>query len=131
MKQTVKNVIWSFGGFVLLGLVAYVLINYWTYIFAKTISGTVLRVERVTELTALINSPQADPTQMYSFAVAVRDEKGEIWTASGDDRKWAVVQANQCVEARFYPYPPWELGKSGTYNNARLIRIFDCKPTSP
>lgn len=128
MKTIVKSAVWSLSTVLILLAIGYSLINYWPYIFAKTVTGKVLRVERVTEVTALINMPQAvDPAQMYSFAVSIRDDRGEIWTSSGDDRKWAVVQAEQCVEARFYPYPPWELGKSGTYNNARLIRIFDCK----
>ncbi len=116
-------------GLVVLALctITYVVVGYWSYIFSKTIYGTVLSVERVTQANSIIatNRP-VDPVQLFSFAVSLRDKKGSIWTAAGEDRQWAVVKEGQCIEARFYPYPPWDLAKSGTYANARLIRIFDC-----
>ncbi len=106
--------------------IGYVMITYYSYIFAKTVIGKVVRVERVTEVTSMINVEHVDPSQLYSFAVAIRDHSGQIWTASGVDRQWAVVQPDQCLEAKLYPYPPWNLEKTGTYSNARLIRLFDC-----
>ena len=107
--------------------------KYYSYIFAKTVTGEVVSVERVTEAAALINVDRVDPTQLYSYAVAIRDGANEIVTASGIDRQWAIVQKGQCAEAKFYPYPPWNLDKGGTYYNARLMRLFDCptKATSP
>lgn len=125
--RIIKSVGWSLVLLALLVTGGYVLVNYYSFIFAKTIVGEVVRVERVTEVSTMINVEKLDPTQLYSFAVAIRDQKGEIWTASGVDRQWAVVQPQQCVEAQIYPYPPWNLEKSGTYSNARLLRLFDCE----
>ena len=126
MIQKIQTFAIALVAVVLLVVTGAGVVQYYSYLFAKTIVGQVVRVERVTEVSTMINVEHLDPSQLYSFAVAIRDDKGEIWTASGVDRQWAVVQANQCVEARFYPYPPWNLEKSGTYSNARLIRLFDC-----
>lgn len=101
--------------------------KFYGYIFSKTITGEIAGVERVTQPTAIMGDPtQIAPSQMYSFAVAIKDSKGEIHTASTEDRQWAVVNKGQCAEAKFFPYPPWELDKAGTYYGARLIRLFDC-----
>jgi hypothetical protein len=67
---------------------------------------------------------------MFSFAIAIRDQKGTIHTASAEDRQWAVVEKGQCVEAKFFPYPPWNLDKSGTFFGARLLKLYDCKSQS-
>ena len=105
----------------------FILIKYYPYIFAKSVQGEVVKVERVTQPEAIISNGAAIPaSQLYSFAVAVRDEKGEIHTASSEDRQWAVVQSGQCVDAKFYPYAPWQLDKAGTFYGARLLRLFDC-----
>jgi hypothetical protein len=98
--------------------------QFYSYIFAKTIVGEITGVERVTQPTTIIGNNT--PAQIYSFAVAVRTPEGEIHTASTEDRQWAVVQKGQCGEAKFFPYPPWNIEKSGTYFGARLIRLFDC-----
>ena len=105
---------------------AYGFFQFYSYIFVKTVIGEIVSVERVTEAAAILNVDRVDPTQLYSYAVAIRNDKGEILTASGVDRQWAVAQKSQCAEAKFYPYPPWNLDKGGTYYNARLIRLFDC-----
>lgn len=107
-------------------LFGYAFVQYYSYIFVHNVVGEIVSVERVTEAAALINVDRVDPTQLYSYAIAIRDNKGDIHTASGVDRQWAVAQKGQCVEAKFYPYPPWNLDKGGTYFNARLIRLFDC-----
>ncbi len=100
--------------------------TYYSYIFAKTVNGEIIGVERVTEPTAII-AGNLTPQQMYSFAVAIRDkETGTIFTASSEDRQWAVAKKGFCANAKFYPYPPWNLEKSGTYFRARLIELQDC-----
>jgi hypothetical protein len=104
----------------------YVSIRYYRYVFAKTITGQIVKVERVNQNDMIIAGRGTTPTQMFSFAIAIRDEKGDIHTASSEDRQWAVAQTNQCATAKFFPYPPWDLDKSGTYYGARLIRLFDC-----
>jgi hypothetical protein len=113
---------------VLVGAIAGVIsFKYYDYVFAKTVTGQIVDVERVNRNETIITSGANVPaSQIFSFAVAVRDSKGEIHTASSEDRQWAVAQKGQCAETKFYPYPPWDLNKSGTYHGARLIRLFDC-----
>lgn len=110
-----------------LGSAAFVCIRFYEFVFAKTITGEILKVERVNQNQSMITSGRAVPAeQLFSFGVAIRDIKSEIHTASSEDRQWSVAQPGQCVEARFFPYPPWDLEAAGTYHNARLIRLFDC-----
>lgn len=105
-------------------------LNYYSFLFAKNVEGEVVRVERVNTAEAILMGGRAIPEQqLFSFAVAVRDVKGEIHVATSEDRQWAVVQKGQCVEAKFFPYPPWQLEKAGTYHGARLGRLFDCQRT--
>lgn len=86
-----------------------------------------MAIDRVTQPSTIIAGSNAlPPSQVFSFAIAIRDLKGDIVTASSEDRQWAVVDKGQCVQARYFPYPPWELDKAGTYNGARLIKIYDC-----
>jgi hypothetical protein len=109
------------------GVAGFVSVKFYEYVFAKTVSGEILKVERVTQPEAVIASGRSIPAeQLFSFGVAIRDGKGEIHTASSEDRQWSVATAGQCVEARFFPYPPWDLEKGGTFHNARLIRLYDC-----
>lgn len=123
---------WFYLVILILVLIAtgYVLVNYYSFIFARTVAGEIIAVERVSNSTAILGGRQVDPSQLFSFAVAVKDKDGEIVTASSEDRQWAVAQKGQCAEAKYYPYPPWDLNKGGTYHNARLMRLFDC-PAKP
>lgn len=89
--------------------------------------GRVVAIDRVTQPNAVISSgAQIPAAQVFSFAVAIRDADGEIVTASSEDRQWAVVEKDQCAEAKYFPYPPWELEKAGTYFGARLLKLYDC-----
>lgn len=109
------------------GSAAFVCIKFYEFVFAKTINGSIVKVERITQADTVIAGGRAlPPEQMYSFGVAIRDTKGEIHTASSEDRQWAVAQKGQCAEAKFFPYAPWDLEKGGTFHNARLIRLYDC-----
>ncbi len=105
----------------------FILFNYWRYIFAKTVDGEIIGVERVTEPTTVIAGTMT-PIMMYSFAIAVREDgTGKIFTASTEDRKWAIAKKGYCARVILYPYPPWQLGKSGEYHGARLEELRDCK----
>jgi hypothetical protein len=106
----------------------YLLVNYYSVIFSKHVSGVVIGVERVEMPVAVITQGSQNPSsQVFSFAVAIKDEKTkEIFTASSEDRQWAVVTKGQCAEAEFLPYPPWNLAKKGTYFGARLIKLTEC-----
>lgn len=105
-----------------------IVIKFYEYIFAKAVTGKIVKVERVNQENMVITSG-ARPVpaeQLFSFAVAIRDKTAEIHTASSEDRQWAVALTGQCVEAKFFPYPPWHLERWGTYHNARLLRLFEC-----
>ncbi|MEQ1878763.1 MAG: hypothetical protein ABL958_19130 [Bdellovibrionia bacterium] len=113
--------------FSVLGVFAiWICIAQYSFVFAKTVVGEIVAVEKVVENMAIIGGRPIDPAQMFSFAVAIRVKDGEIVTASSEDRQWSLAQKGQCAEARFYPYPPWDLDKAGTYHNARMTRLFDC-----
>ena len=115
--------------FLLLIFAAFIGVRYYSYVFAKTIQGEVIGVERITQPAAIINNTESLPTaaQMFSFAVAIKDSKsGEIFTGSSEDRQWAVVQKGQCAVTKFFPYPFWVLDKAGTYYGTRLIQLYDC-----
>lgn len=117
-------------GLVLLFLVlgGYVLVAFYPYIFSRRVSGQISAVERVSPPTTVVTMSGQDPSsQIFSFAVGVKDGKtGEIVTGSTEDRQWAVARPGQCAEAVFFPYPPWQFDKWGTYYNVRLVRLHDC-----
>ncbi len=112
----------------ILAAAGFICIRFYGNVFSKTIKGEIVKVERVNQAGTVIATGQAVPaSQLHSYAVAIRDEKNEIHTASTEDRQWAVAQSGQCVEALFLPYAPWELDKAGTFHGARLLRLYDCK----
>jgi hypothetical protein len=113
---------------ILCGLITWGVLSNYSILFSKTIVGEVIGVERVELPVALLAKSGADiSSQVFSFAIAIKDPKlGEIYTASSEDRQWAVVQKGQCAEAVYLPYPPWNFNKKGTYFGARLIRLFEC-----
>ena len=120
--------------FLFLGTCAYIFISFYSYIFSRTVDGPIVAVERVTPPMAIMTgSGQALNQQVFSFAVGVRDERtGEIVTGSTEDRQWAVASPGQCATAEFFPYPPWDFPKWGTYYNVRLVKLRDCPPgTAP
>ncbi len=110
-----------------------IVFKFYEYLFAKTVDGPIVTVERVMQTNTLISSgSRAIPTeQLFSFAVAIKDSVGEIHTASSEDRQWAVAQKGQCAEAKYFPYPPWDLASWGTYHNARLLRLYECPEPIP
>jgi hypothetical protein len=99
------------------------------YLYAKTVEGVVEKVERVELNVALMQSNGPNDrfnSELYSFAVAIKSNDGNIHTASAEDRQWAAVTPGVCVVAKFFPYPPWNLAKSGTYYGARLLSSKVC-----
>lgn len=127
--QTIKRYLRILLSLVIFGLLAFFFVEFYSYIFSRRVKGVIESIERVQLNVALMQSGSPDDRvnpQLFSFSVAVREPNGEILTASAEDRQWAVAKQGLCVEAVFYPYPPWKLMKSGTYFNARLDRLFDC-----
>lgn len=133
MANFKRFVLTAFSVLVVIGILYFIMTN-WGFVFSESVEGDIVAVERVTPPVAIVNNgvggSQAAPG-MFSFAVAIRDAKGVIRTASSEDRQWAVARAGNCVKATFYPYAPWILKKDGTYTNARLDELRDCKGKEP
>jgi hypothetical protein len=126
----VRRILFTVFGILLVAILCWAFINYYPFLFSKTVIGKIEKVERVELNVSLMQTTgQSIAPEMYSFAVAIKTDSGEIFTASAQDRQWAVAQEGQCAEARFYPYPIWNLEKSGTFFNARLISLREC-PTN-
>lgn len=106
----------------------FIVVKFYPYLFAKTIVGEVVKVERVNKPDTIVSAGGGEITkeQLFSFAVAIKDSAGAIHTASSEDRQWAVVEAGKCAEAKFFPYAPWQLDRAGTFYGARLLTYSDC-----
>jgi hypothetical protein len=114
----------------IIGLVVFLFVwifgtNY-SFVFKRRIVGEVVAAERIdVNGIVLTASNQAVNPQVFSFSVGIKDPKsGEIFMASSEDRQWAAVKKGNCVVAAYFPYPPWNLSKSDTNHNARLLRNF-------
>jgi hypothetical protein len=123
LKAWLKNI----GIFLILFVLASLYLVYFPYIHQRHVVGPVKGVKQIFDAAAIVSTTGADPSsKIYSFAVAVQDtHSSEIVTGSTEDRQWGVVKEGQCVEATFFPYPPWNLQKSGTYYNVRFKKLFD------
>lgn len=121
----IKSIFSLFLSLIAILAIAYVLIAYYPIVFSKTIKGKVLKVSKVQDTVAVMGDAQPN-SQMFSFAVAIEAEDSIIYTASTEDRQWAAVTEGFCVEAKLFPYPPWNFEKSGTYYNARLLHLKKC-----
>ena len=108
-----------------------IFIKYYSYIMAKEVTGVIVNVEKPLAPVAIVGSEQANQKlaekQLFTYAVAIQMDDGEIITASTEDRQWSVAEKGRCATAKYYPYPPWEFDKSGTYFGARLLKLYDCQ----
>lgn len=119
-------------GLVIFAALTWVFVSYYSIIFSRKVVGVVVDVKHIDTNIALmqVNDPAKDkvnPALYSAYAVAIKENSGEIVTASADDRQWAVVQAGNCAEAVYYPYPPWKFEKADTYFGARLVKLTECK----
>lgn len=118
-----------FGMIILIACVGlgFIFVNFYPYIFSRTVKGVLVSIERIQLNVSLLQSSdeKVNPS-LFSFALAIREDSGEIVAASAEDRQWAAAQKGNCIEAVFYPYPPWQVMKSGTYYNARLDKMSEC-----
>lgn len=124
-----KKIVTLFLVFLILIVGVFIFVNYYSFLFARKVKGTIVRVERIDMNVAMMQAEAnaAVNTRFHSFAVAIKEDTGEIVTSSAEDRQWAVAQEGQCAEAVYYPYPPWQLDKSNTYFGARLEKLTDCQ----
>ena len=105
----------------------YFFIEFYPFIFSRKVEGTLEAVERVNLNVSLLQTGNTHVNpELFSFAIGIKEKSGEIVTSSAEDRQWMAAKPGLCVEARFYPYPPWRLDKSGTYFGARLLKMHDC-----
>ena len=127
--KTVRTAMWILAIFVILGGgITFAVVNY-SWLFAKSVEGEIVEVERITEPSALIGG-HLTGSQIHSYAVLIQGKDGVMYTSSADDRQWEVAKKGYCVMATLYRYPPWNLEKGGTYYNARLKQIHRC-PEKP
>ncbi len=112
--------------FIAVGIAAYV--EYYHILFARTVTGEVISVQKVDASVDVLASTKQGETigaRLFSYAVAVEDPvTREILVASSEDRRWATVEKGNCVTARFFPYPPWRLDRTGAYFNAQVITFM-------
>ncbi len=107
--------------------VLYVLFEYYSYLFSRTVIGRIDNVARVTGVTAMIGGSRSlTEDQLHAFSVSIRQPNGEMLTSTSVDGQWAIAKAGLCVKAKYYPHPPWDLKQAGTYFNARLLTMADC-----
>jgi hypothetical protein len=122
VSSIVKKIILAL---VVVGIVV-VVVEFYSYIFSRTVVGRIDNVARVTGVTAMFGNRQLTDGQLHMFSVSIRQPNGEMVTAISEDAQWAIARAGLCVKANYYPYPPWNLKQAGTYFNARLLTMVDC-----
>lgn len=124
-----KSILRTIVALIIFALAGFIFVTYYPFIFSRKVHGVIESIQRIDMNVSLLQQAGQDLNpQLFSFAVAIKDEKtGEIVTASAEDRQWAVAQKGQCAIAVFYPYPPWNVMKAGTYYNARLDHLSDCQ----
>lgn len=110
---------------VLIG-VGFVVVNYYSWIFAQTVEGKIVDVQRVTNPAAFIGGSKITSEQLHSYSILIEDKEGQLYTASSEDRQWQVATKGFCVRALLYRYPPWDLEKAGTFFNARVKELKRC-----
>lgn len=135
--KTFKIVVVMVVLFVFVAIVAAAVVNYYHIIFARKVTGEVISVQKVDASVDVIASKPGEPlpNKMFSWAVAVEDQiTKEIYVSSSEDRRWATLEKGNCVTAKFFPYPPWRLDRSGAYFDARVItfkKVCDGKEEVP
>lgn len=117
---------------VFFGVVGYLVVDNYSFLFSKKVEGQVINVDRVTHSSMVMGNAVVKANNvLHLFAVSVRNDKGEIFIGRTEDPQWAIVKNGNCVTAVFYPYPPWQLDKANTYFNVILKALKECPPGTP
>lgn len=124
--KTVNSVIKKMVLVLFVAGLLFLLVEYYSYIFSRTVIGRIDNVQRVTGVTAMFGNRPLTDSQLHMFSVSIRQPNGEMVTAISEDAQWAIARTGLCVKANYYPYPPWNLKQAGTYFNARLLTMVDC-----
>jgi hypothetical protein len=102
----------------------------YTWLMRKTVEGEVVSMANLTPQAVLGTRPVTPNGGItYSFAIAIKASDGTIYSASTEDRQWAIVKEGYRVQATLFPYGPLEWRKQGTYHGARLVRILKAIPS--
>jgi len=103
--------------------------SFYTWAMRKTVEGEVVSIANLTPQAIVGTRPGAPGGGItYSFALAIKADDGTIYSASTEDRQWAIVKEGYRVRATLFPYGPLEWRKQGTYHGARLVRILKATP---
>ncbi|MEK6554809.1 MAG: hypothetical protein AABZ31_06195, partial [Bdellovibrionota bacterium] len=93
-----KSFVTIFIALVLVVSVVYFVLAKWSFVFSKTVTGRIEAIEKFEIPVALIGGQSGSANkELFSFAIAIRQEDGQIFTASTEDRQWAAVLKGICV----------------------------------
>lgn len=78
--------------------------------------------------TALHPKIENEKLSTPHFAVALKSvsSDNELLTAQSSDPRWSVVKSGLCASVTLYPAPPWNFRSYGSYNDARIMRLYEC-----
>lgn len=117
---------------VFFGVVGYLVVVNYSFLFSKKVEGQVIAVDRVTHSNMVMGNAVVKASNvLHLFAVSVKNDKGEIFIGRSEDPQWSIVQKGNCVTAVYYPYPPWQLDKANTYFNVILKAMKECPAGTP
>jgi len=131
-KRAMKRLFYTVLVLLLIVGLGAIFFRYYPYIFARHVHGVITNVEKPNSPMAVVGAGSDKATNtmteklVFAYAVAIQQDDGEIVTASTEDKQWAVAEKGKCVDAKFFPYPPWRFDKYGTYFGARLLKMYDC-----
>ena len=90
--------------------------------FRSTHTGTVVECASLTPQMIVNNTRSVATNPVYSFAVNIQGEEGQILSFSSEDRQFAACNKGDVIRVLVFKYPPWNLDKSGTYYGGRLLQ---------
>lgn len=126
MKKLFRSTLKAIISVIVLAAAGTFFVNYYSWIFAKTVSGKIVDVQRITDPTAIIGGSKLTAEQLHAYSILIEGDDRKMYTASSEDRQWQVAAKGLCVTALLYRYPFWDLEKSGTFFNARVKEIRHC-----
>ena len=112
---------------VVVGGGSYLVYQKYGLLFAKSIDGQIVALETIQ------NFERRHPDDS-GYAVGVQNAAGEIFAAKSLGEEWRIAHKGQCIRAKFFPYPPWDLQNRGTYWGVRVLNLKNCEAnteTSP
>ena len=78
---------------------------------------------RVNNCKSLEVPLMTESSQVFSYSVEVETDD-EIINFSSEDRQFATIQKDDVIKVKVFKYPPWNIKKSGTYYDGRLLKKY-------